>query len=177
MKKIIVLIALVIAPTMSFGQDKDKSVFDKLENMEDVTSFVVNKEAFQLLQKFNPDMGEGNEAVEVFKMVQNLNELKVFKTNSGKVAKEMESLVKNAVSSLKLIELMRFKDKESRAKIYVKTGSNKDYVSEVLMYVSGVSTATEGNAESIVVSLTGMIDINKLSSLADKFSKEGKGSK
>jgi len=175
MKKIIVLIVLVIAPAISFGQEK--SVFDKLENMEDVASFVVNKEAFQLLQKFNPDMGEGNEAVEVFKMVQNLNELKVFKTNSVKVAKEMESMVKNAVSSLKLIELMRFKDKESRAKIYVKTGSNKDYVSEVLMYVSGVSAATEGNAESIVVSLTGMIDINKLSSLADKFSKEGKGSK
>jgi hypothetical protein len=173
MKKIIVLIALVIAPAVSFGQ----SMFDKLENMEDVSSFIVNKDAFQLLQKFGGNMGGDSEAVEIFKMVQNLNELKVFKTNSVKVAKEMESMVNKSVSSSKLTELMRFKEKGSRAKIYVKTNGNKDTVSEVLMFVSGVSEMTEGNAESVVVSLTGEIDINKLSSLADKFSKEGKKSK
>jgi len=173
MKKIIVLIALVIAPAVSFGQ----SMFDKLENMEDVSSFIVNKDAFQLLQKFGGNMEGDSEAVEIFKMVQNLNELKVFKTNSVKVAKEMESMVNKSVSSSKLTELMRFKEKGSRAKIYVKTNGNKDTVSEVLMFVSGVSEMTEGNAESVVVSLTGEIDINKLSSLADKFSKEGKKSK
>ncbi len=173
MKKIIVLIALVIVPAVSFGQ----SMFDKLENMEDVSSFIVNKDAFQLLQKFGGNMGGDSEAVEIFKMVQNLNELKVFKTNSVKVAKEMESMVNKSVSSSKLTELMRFKEKGSRAKIYVKTNGNKDTVSEVLMFVSGVSEMTEGNAESVVVSLTGEIDINKLSSLADKFSKEGKKSK
>lgn len=173
MKKIIVLIALVIAPAVSFGQ----SMFDKLENMEDVSSFIVNKDAFQLLQKFGGNMGGDSEAVEIFKMVQNLNELKVFKTNSVKVAKEMESMVNKSVSSSKLTELMRFKDKGSRAKIYVKANGNKDTVSEVLMFVSGVSEMTEGNAESVVVSLTGEIDINKLSSLADRFSKEGKKSK
>ena len=48
MKKILVLIALVIVPAMSFGQ----SMFDKLENMDVVSSFIVNKDAFQLLQKF-----------------------------------------------------------------------------------------------------------------------------
>jgi len=152
-------------------------MFDKLENMEDVSSFIVNKDAFQLLQKFGGNMGGDSEAVEIFKMVQNLNELKVFKTNSVKVAKEMESMVNKSVSSSKLTELMRFKEKGSRAKIYVKTNGNKDTVSEVLMFVSGVSEMTEGNAESVVVSLTGEIDINKLSSLADKFSKEGKKSK
>jgi len=173
MKKIIVLIALVIAPAVSFGQ----SMFDKLENMEDVSSFIVNKDAFQLLQKFGGNMGGDSEAVEIFKMVQNLNELKVFKTNSLKVAKEMESMVNKSVSSSKLTELMRFKDKGSRAKIYVKANGNKDTVSEVLMFVSGVGEMTEGNAESVVVSLTGVIDINKLSSLADRFSKEGNKSK
>ena len=173
MKKIIVLIALVIAPAVSFGQ----SMFDKLENMEDVSSFIVNKDAFQLLQKFGGNMGGDSEAVEIFKMVQNLNELKVFKTNCLKVAKEMESMVNKSVSSSKLTELMRFKDKGSRAKIYVKANGNKDTVSEVLMFVSGVGEMTEGNAESVVVSLTGVIDINKLSSLADRFSKEGNKSK
>lgn len=171
MKKVIVLIALVIAPAISFGQ----SMFDKLENMDNVSSFIVNKDAFQLLQKFNPDMD--NEATEVFKMVQNLNELKVFKTENSKVAKTMEDMVKSAVKKSKLTELMRVKDKDSRVRIYVKTGSKKDYVSEVLMYVSGVSEVTDGIAESVIVSLTGTIDINKLSKLADKFSKESKKSR
>ena len=73
-----------------------------------------------------------------------------------------------------MIELMRVKDKGSRVNIYVKSGKNKDYVSEVLMFVNGVSKMTGGEAESVVISLTGTIDINKLSKLADKFSKEAK---
>tara|TARA_R110001592_G_scaffold363367_1_gene685283 strand:- start:10760 stop:11284 length:525 start_codon:yes stop_codon:yes gene_type:complete len=172
MKKIIVLIALVISPVVSFGQ----SMFDKLENMDEVSSVIVNKDAFQLLQKFGGGMGGDNEAVEIFKMVQNLNELKFFKTNDAKVAKTMESMVVSAVKKSNLIELMRIKDKDARVRIYVKTGSKKDYVNEVLMFVNGVSRVTEGNAESMVVSLTGMIDINKLSSLADKFTNDGKKS-
>ena len=170
MKKIIVLIALVIAPAISFGQ----SMFDKLENMDEVSSFFVNKEAFQLLQKFNPDMGGDNEAVEIFKMVQNLKELKVFKTTDKGVAKTMETMVSSKIKKAKLTELMRFKDKGSKAKIYVKTGGNNDTVSEVLMFVSGASKMTEGHAESVIVSLTGVIDINKLSNLADKFTKDSK---
>ncbi len=173
MKQIIVLIALVIVQAVSFGQ----SIFDKLENMEEVSSFIVNKDAFQLLQKFGGGMGGDNEAVEIFKMVQNLNELKVFKTSDVKVAKTMESMVTSAVKQSNLTELMRMKDKDARVKIYVKTGSTKEYVSEVLMFINGISRVTEGNAESAIVSLTGMIDINKLSSLADKFANDGKKSK
>ena len=172
MKKIIVLIALVIVPAISFGQ----SMFDKLENMDDVSSFIVNKDAFQLLQKFGGDLGGDNEAVEVFKMIQKLNELKVFKTDDPKVGKTMESMVKSAVKKSKLTELMRIKDKDARVKIYVKTGSKKDYVSEVLMFVNGVSQISNGQAESVVVSLTGMIDINKLSKIANQFANEGKRS-
>lgn len=173
MKKIIVLIALVIAPAVNFGQ----SIFDKLENMDEVSSFIVNKDAFQLLQKFGGDMGGDNEAVEIFKMVQNLNELKIFKTSDVKVAKTMESMVTSSVKQLKLTELMRMKDKDARVKIYVKTGSDKEYVSEVLMFVNGISRVTDGNADSAIISLTGMIDINKLAGLADKFANDGKKSK
>ncbi len=172
MKKIIVLIALVIAPVVSFGQ----SMFDKLENMDEVSSFIVNKDAFQLLQKFGGDFGGDKEAVEVFKLIESLNELKVFKANSLEVAKTMESMVVSAVKKSNLIELMRIKDKDARVRIYVKTGSNKDYVSEVLMFVNGASRVTDGNAESVVVSLTGKIDVNKLASIANQFSNDGKKS-
>jgi len=170
MKKTILLIALVLAPVVSFGQ----SMFDKLENMEVVSSFIINKDAFQLLQQFNPDAGGDSEVMEVFKMIQDLKELRVFKTEDAAAAKEMETMVGSAIKKSKLTELMRFKEKGSKAKIYVKTNGNKDTVSEVLMYMSGAGELTEGFAESIIVSLTGVININKLSKLADTFAKTNK---
>jgi hypothetical protein len=172
MKKILVLIALVIVPAMSFGQ----SMFDKLENMDVVSSFIVNKDAFQLLQKFGGDLGGDNEAVEAFKLIQDLKELKVFKTNDTKVSKTMESMVNSAIKKSNLTELMRMKDKDARVRIYVKTGANKDFVNEVLMFVNGISRVSEGMAESVIVSLTGKIDINKLSKIANQFANDGKKS-
>ncbi|MBL4568674.1 MAG: DUF4252 domain-containing protein [Flavobacteriaceae bacterium] len=171
MKKLIAIIAFVAISATSYGQ----SIFDKLEDMDNVSSVVINKDAFVLLSKFNINVdGKGSEAMEVFKMIQDLKELKVFKTNDAAVGKTMSKMVKTAIKNSKMIELMRVKDKGSRVNIYVKTGKNKDYVSEVLMFVNGVSKMTGGEAESVVISLTGTIDINKLSKLADKFSKEAK---
>lgn len=171
MKKLIAIIAFVAISATSYGQ----SMFDKLEDMDNVSSVVINKDAFQLLSKFNINMDGGdNEAMEIFKMVQDLKELKVFKTNSVDVANTMDKMVKSAVKKSKLTELMRVKEKGSRVYIYVKTGKNKDYVSEVLMFVKGIGKYSKGKAESIIVSLTGTIDINKLSKLADKFAKEAK---
>jgi hypothetical protein len=172
MKKIIVLIALVIAPAVSFGQ----SMFDKLENMDEVSSFIVNKDAFKLLQKFGGDLGGNNEAVEAFKLIQDLKELKLFKTNDAKVAKTMESMVNSAIKKSNLTELMRMKDKDARVRIYVKTGSNNDYVSEVLMFVNGISRVSDGLADSVIVSLTGKIDVNKLSKIANQFTNDDKKS-
>ena len=169
MKKVIAIIAFVAISTTTYGQ----SIFDKLEDMDNVSSIVINKDAFQLLSKFNIHVdGEDNEAMAIFKMIQDLKELRVFKTNDAAVANQMDKMVNIAIKKSKLTQLMRIKEKGARIKIYVKTGKNKDYVSEVLMFVKGVSKMTEGQAESVIISLTGTIDINKLSKLADTFSKE-----
>jgi len=167
MKKVILLIALVVAPALSYGQ----SIFDKLEDMDGVSSVVVSKDAFEILSKFNAESLQDNDAMEVFKMIQDLEELKVFSTDKSDVAKKMETMVNSAVKSQKLIELMRIKDEGSRVLIYVKSGKNKDFVSEVLMFIKGIDKRTNGKSESVVVSLTGNIDINKMSKLADTFAK------
>tara|TARA_R110001632_G_scaffold81493_1_gene181507 strand:+ start:76 stop:618 length:543 start_codon:yes stop_codon:yes gene_type:complete len=169
MKKLILLIALVVAPIVSYGQ----SIFDKLEDMDGVSSVVVSKDAFEILSKFNVNIegGDNNEMIEVFNMIQDLNELKVFSTDKSDIASKMEGMVKNAVKSQKLVELMRIKEDGSRVLIYVKTGKNKDFVSEVLMFVKGIDKKTNGMSEAVVVSLSGNIDINKMSKLADTFTK------
>lgn len=174
MKKIIAIIAFVAISATTYGQ----TIFDKLEDMDNVSSVVINKDAFTLLSKFNFSVDdENNEAMSVFKMIQDLKEFRVFKTTNANVANQMDKMVTTHIKKSKLTQLMRIKDKGSRVKIYVKTGKNKDYVDEVLMFVKGISKATKGNAESIIVSLSGRIDVNKLSSLADKFSKENHSKK
>jgi len=170
MKKVILLIALVAAPVLSYGQ----SIFDKLEDMDGVSSVIVSKDAFEILSKFNAESLQDNEAMEVFQMVQDLNELKVFSTDKPEIASKMESMVKSEVKGQKLTELMRLKEQDSRVWIYVKSGKNKDFVSEVLMFVKGIDKRTDGMSEAVVVSLTGNIDINKMSKLADTFAKSSK---
>ena len=100
--------------------------------------------------------------------------LKVFSTDKSDIAAKMESMVKSAVKSQNLIELMRLKEDDSRVLIYVKSGKNKDFVNEVLMFVKGIDKRTDGMSEAVVVSLTGSIDINKMSKLADTFTKSNK---
>lgn len=170
MKTIAILIALVITPMVSSAQ----TFFDKLEDMDGVDVVVVSKDMFELLSKFENIGGDDNEAVKVFKMIQELNEFKLFSTKDKGIADKMNTMADAAIKAKNLTELMRIKQEDSRVKIYVKSTKNKDYVSEVLMFVKGVSKQTDKNSESMIVSLTGNIDINKMSELADTFSKKAK---
>jgi hypothetical protein len=42
------------------------------------------------------------------------------------------------------------------------------------MFIKGIDKQTKGISESMIVSLTGSIDINKMSALADTFTKKNK---
>jgi hypothetical protein len=84
----------------------------------------------------------------------------------------MENMVNLAIKKQKLTQLMRIKQDDSRIKIYVKATKNKNYVSEVLMFVKGLDKETKGISESMVLSLTGNIDINKMSDYTDRIVNE-----
>lgn len=165
MKKVILLLAFLVTSTVSFGQ----SLFDKLEDLDEVSSVVVTKDMFELLQKF-PDAKSDD--MEIFNTAKGLNELKLFKTENSSVAAQMENMVNKAIKNSNLTQLMRVKDKDSRVKIYVKATKNKDLVSEVLMFVKNKDKGD--NTESVIVSLTGEIDVNKLSKIAHKYSDKEK---
>lgn len=164
MKRVILLIAFVVTPMLTFGQ----SMFDKLEDMDGVDAVIINKEAFQILKNFKSNIND-NEAMQVFEMIEDLNELKVFSTTNKDIAAQMNAMVAKAVKASKLTELMRLKEKDTRVKIYIKSTGKQDIVSEVLMYVKGIDKRTNGMSEAAVVSLTGKIDVNKLSKIADTF--------
>jgi wyosine [tRNA(Phe)-imidazoG37] synthetase (radical SAM superfamily) len=165
MKKTILLLLFVTTPIVLTAQ----SLFDSLEDLNGVDMVVVTKDAFDLISKFKNIKIEDNEGMKVFEMIQDLKEFKMFSTNDAKVATIMGELVNASIKNQNLTELMRIKDDTSRVKIYVKTTKNKDFVSEVLMFVKGLGKKTNKVSEAVIVSLIGSIDINKISELADTF--------
>ena len=172
MKKIMVIIAFVVAPMFTNAQ----SIFDTLEDMDGVDMVIVSKDAFELLNKFKPKNADvkDNEVMQAFEMINDLNEFKMFSTDNLEVAVKMEKMVNSAIKKSNLTQLMRIKQDDSRIKIYVKATKNKNYVSEVLMFVKGIDKQTKGMSEAMVMSLTGNIDINKMSEFTDKIVKENK---
>jgi hypothetical protein len=130
---------------------------------------VVNKDMFELLSKFNPDKMKDNEAMQIFAMINDLKSFKMFSTDDSFIADKMEVMTNTAIKKNNLTELMRIKEDDSRIKIYVKSTKNKEYVSEVLMFIKGIDKQTKGISKSMIISLTGSIDINKMSDLADTF--------
>lgn len=166
MKKLIVLAVIAL---MSFGAYAQNSIFDKFEDMDDVTTVVVTQEAFKMLAKFK---GGGEEGEEYLDMVKGLTSFKVFTTENAGIASDMDKTISKYLNSAKLTELMRVKDKETNVKIYIRQGKDEDHVSELLMYVNGVGKYTkEANpgmkVESVIVSLTGDIDLNKIAELTE----------
>ena len=165
MRKIILLIALTVASMVTSAQ----SLFDTLEDMDGVDMLVVNKDMFELLSKFNPDKMKDNKAMQIFAMINDLKSFKMFSTDDSFIADKMEVMTNTAIKKNNLTELMRIKEDDSRIKIYVKSTKNKEYVSEVLMFIKGIDKQTKGISKSMIISLTGSIDITKMSDLADTF--------
>lgn len=166
MKKIILTIAVVL---ISFANYAQSSIFDKFEDMDGVSSVIVNKEAFKMLAKFK---GGGEEGQEYMDMVQNLNTFKVFTTEKPEIAAQMTTVMKQYLTNAKLTELMRVKDEGTNVKIYIKQGKDADHVSELLMFVNGVGKYMKDSdspikAETVILSLTGDIDLNKISKLTE----------
>lgn len=165
MKKLITVLIFLTTSIVVNAQ----SLFDSLEDLNGVDMVVVTKDAFELISKFKNIAIDDNEGMKVFQMIQDLEEFKMFSTRDTQVANTMEEMVNTSIKKQKLTELMRVKDEGSRVKIYVKTTKKKEYVSEVLMFVKGLSKMTNKTSEALIVSLIGTIDVNKLSELADTF--------
>lgn len=161
MKKIILIAVMLIGSYTSFAQT---SVFDKFEDMDDVTSVIVNKEAFNMLSSFK---GNDAESQQYVNMVKNLKSLKVFTTESSSIASQMKNVVSSYLKKVKLTELMRVKDKDAHVKIYIKKGKDDNHVSELLMFVSDLKD--KADQQAVILSLTGDIDLNKISELTNSY--------
>ncbi len=173
MKKLIVIIALILAPMLSGAQ----SIFDKYEDMKDVTSIVVTQKAFRMLATIDLDVDDP-EAKEFMEMVKKITGLKVFTTGDEKISADMKATVDKYLKSSDLEELMRIKDGEQTVKFYVKEGKDENHVKELLMFVTGLKELTEGQdieingkkreIETVLLTLTGDIDLRQVSKITNQ---------
>ncbi len=166
MKKLAILIAFIVAPVLVSAQN----AFDSFENEDDVTSVVVTKNMFKLLSSMDLQ-SDDPEAQEYLALVNNLDNIKIYTTNNIEVAKRMDAAVLKYVKNSKgLSELMRIKDEGKNIKFYSKEGSDENHVKELLMHLSG---NIEGEERTVIMSITGNIDLKKISKLTSDLNMPG----
>lgn len=178
MKKSLIITALLLTPVITFAQ----GVFDKFEENSEVSSFVINQKMFRMLATIDVDMDD-LEDQEFLEMAKKITGLKVFTTGSEKVSADMKSTVDKYLKSSSLEELMRFKDGEQTIKFYVKEGKDENHVKELLMFMTGLKEMTKGKNieingkkrefETLVLSLTGDIDLRQVSKITNKMDVPG----
>jgi hypothetical protein len=146
-------------------------MFDKFEDLDNVSAVVVNESMFKLLSKINVEVDD-KEAQDFMDIAQNLKNLKVFITEDKKISSDMQITMEKYLKSSSLQELMRVKDKDANVKFYIKSGKDEDHVSELLMFVTGINNGNveinDRKFETVLLSLTGDIDLNKIGSLTQK---------
>ncbi|NKI27268.1 DUF4252 domain-containing protein [Arenibacter sp. 6A1] len=176
MKKQLVFLMLLLVPGYIFCQD----IFDKYEDNNDVTFVVMQPKMFQMLGKMSIST-EDPEAQEFFALVNSITSFKVITTESAAIAKDIDSWVTKRLGNSSYEELMRVRDGASNVKFYVKEGKDKDHVKELLMFVTGLKDREElkdldmngRKVETVLLSLTGDIDLRKIATLTDKMDLPG----
>ncbi|PWK23594.1 uncharacterized protein DUF4252 [Maribacter polysiphoniae] len=166
MKKIIITIALAVLPILGFSQ----STFDKFEDLDNVSAVVVNQSMFRLLSNIDVEVDDP-EAKDFMDIAKSLKNLKVFITEDKNISADMLKTMNQYLKSAQLEELMRVKDKDANVKFYIKSGKDENHVSELLMFVTGINNDVEVNGrkfETVLLSLTGDIDLRKIGSLTKK---------
>ncbi|NCO64115.1 MAG: DUF4252 domain-containing protein [Flavobacteriales bacterium] len=176
-KKIVVFVmAIMLMPAIASAQD----VFEKYNDNANVTYVSIKPKMFQMIAKMGINVEEP-EAKAYMDMINSITSFKTLITDNKSISEDITKWVKSRSSSLE--ELMEVKDDGSEVKFYVKEGKDSDHVKELLIYVNGIDKAMKGQGveingenrkiETVVVSLTGDINLNEISKLTEKMNIPG----
>jgi hypothetical protein len=173
MKKLILTLAIAL---FSFGMYAQTTPLSQFEDEDHVTTIVLTEKTFELMAKVSSDDMD-QEAKEMIELIQGLSELRIYTTENSEVADEMNSVVKEYIKDSNLSELLRVNDKDAKVKIYIKEGKDDDHVKELLLFVNEINTEhNKGNRnpESVIISITGDVDLTKVSSLLNQMNVDTK---
>ncbi|MFA9194758.1 DUF4252 domain-containing protein [Flavobacterium sp. FBOR7N2.3] len=159
MKKVLLAFLVALASSSFYGQ----TVFDQFDGKEEIVSVIVNKKMFELMSKVKVDPSD-KETQQYLKLIQNLENLKVFSTTNTAAAKNMRDVADSYIKSADLEELKKVNENGKQVTIDVKrTGTNQ--LREFLMFIDDDAN---GINRSVLMSLTGVFSLNDISILTDK---------
>jgi hypothetical protein len=158
MKKLLFILLIAFASSSFYAQ----SVFDKFEGQDEIVSVVVNKKMFELMSKVKVDASD-KETQQYLKLIQNLENLKVFSTTNSAAALQMRDVADSYIKSAALEELKKVNENGKQITIDVKRSGNQ--LKEFLMFIDDDAN---GINRSVLMSLTGVFSLNDISILTDK---------
>jgi len=175
-KLIVLVMAIMLVQLAGMAQ---KNIFEKYSDDADVTYVSIKPKMFQMIAKMGINV-EDAEAKAYMDMVKSITSFKTIVTDNKVISADISKWVKSRSGGLE--ELMEVKDDGTEVKFYVKEGKDADHVKELLIYVNGIDkvmnekveiNGKERKIETVVVSLTGDIDLNEISKLTDKMNIPG----
>ena len=174
---IVLVMAVILMPIIGMAQ---QDIFEKYNDSDDVTYVSIKPKMFQMIAKMGINVDDA-EAQSYMEMVKSITSFKTIVTDNKAISADISKWVSSRSSSLE--ELMEVKDDGTDVKFYVKEGKDEDHVKELLIFVNGIDKAMKGQGveingetrkiETVVVSLTGDIDLNEISKLTDKMNIPG----
>lgn len=166
MKNIIkALLVLACAfPILVNGQ----SAFDKLEDSDKIGTVTISKGMLGIVANMSIDDAD-EETQEFLDLAKSINEIKVFVSEDKTASQKMKATAKGYIKSSKMESLMKVKDDGSEVNFYVMEGKDSDHVSEMVMLVTDMEKKSgKMDFETVLVTMTGDIDLTKIGSLVNK---------
>ena len=157
------LVAVLFLPLTAMAQD----IFAKYDGNIDVTYVDIKPRMFQIMSKIDMSTDDP-EAQEFLEVLNSITSLKAIVTGKESISTDITSWVESRSRDLE--ELMEVRDDGTIVKFFVRDGKNDGFVQELLVYVNGISNKMNNSEaetksrdiETVVVSLTGNIDLSKL---------------
>ncbi len=159
MYKIYTLFIFNIISLAAFGQ----SAFTKYENMQDVSSMVMDSNMFRLLSQIDFNSTDP-ETKDYLKLVENIDNVKIFSSSKTSIRQTMKVDVQKYLQVANLEQLITSNEDNQKVQLYAKPSTIPNHVSELLIFLEDTSGASD--QDSVLVSISGTIDIKQIFKLA-----------
>lgn len=159
MVKSIYALVLFLASNVFFGQ----ATFDKLESNDNIKSVIVNQKMFQMMAMVKVDASD-KETQQYMSLIKKLELLKVFTTKNPQASSEMKLASSSYIKTAGLVDFLQKKEAGKNLNIYIKSGSNKEQIKELVLFLESSTPETE----TVLMALTGNFTMNDLALLTKK---------
>lgn len=154
-------------------------IFEKYSDHAAVTYVNIKPKMFQMIASLGIDTGDADTQA-YLEMVKSMTSFKTIATDNQDIATDISKWVQLRARSLE--ELIEVNESGMHVNFYVKEGHDPKYVKELLVFVKGIDNVMneqieingkERTIETLVVSMTGNIDLNEISKLTTKMKVPG----